>query len=403
MSNPKFNYKNTMIDSFFKSLNFFQKGINYIPLLDRWILSQLIPPLIFSISAFTVVSVSVGVMFDLVRKIVEFDLPLNIALNVLILKLPGFIVLSFPMATLLASLLTYSKLSSNSELKALRAIGISIYRIILPSLLLALVMTCLTFVFNNNIVPYSNSKAEFVLRSSLGKSISIEKGEDIIYSRKGNITDSDNNKVSHSLTHIFYAKDYTDGFMNDVKVLDLSKSGFTQVLTAEKASWDSSIKKWEFLNGKLLLFSAKGDSTITKFDSYLYPFNTGPIKVASIPKDANDMTLSEASKALQIYKDTSNIKEVRRLKVRIQEKFTLPMACIVFSLIGSSLASIPNSKTNGTQGFGISIILILFYYILSFTFSSLGVKGSISHISAAWSPVLISSFMGIMLMRHANK
>ncbi len=386
-----------------KLINFFRIRINYIPLLDRWILSQLIPPLIFSISAFTVVSVSVGVMFDLVRKIVEFDLPLNIALNVLTLRLPSFVVLSFPMATLLASLLTYSKLSSNSEIKALRAIGISIYRIILPALCLALVMTILTFVFNNNIVPYSNSKAEFVLKSSLGKSISIEKGEDIIYSRKGNIIDSDNNKVSQSLTHIFYAKDYTDGFMNEVKVLDLSRFGYTQVLSAEKGFWNPSIKKWEFLDGKLVLFSEKGDSTITKFDSYTYPFSSGPIKIASIPKDANDMTLEQARKALKIYKDSSNIKEVRRLKVRIQEKFTLPMACIVFALIGSSLAAIPNSKTNGSQGFGISIILILFYYILSFTFSSLGVKGSISHISAAWSPVLVSSIIGLMLMRKANK
>ena len=191
--------------------------------------------------------------------------------------------------------------------------------------------------------------------------------------------------------------------MNKVKVLDLSKYGYTQVLTAEKAFWNASIKKWEFLNGKLLLFSEKGDSTITKFDSYLYPFNTGPIKIASIPKDANDMTLTEARKALKIYKETSNIKEVRRLEVRIQEKFTLPMACLVFSLIGSSLASIPNSKTNGTQGFGISIILILFYYVLSFTFSSLGVKGSISYIAAAWSPVFISSTIGLILMRKANK
>ena len=121
-----------------KFIRFFRMKFNYIPLLDRWILSQLIPPLIFSISAFTVVSVSVGVMFDLVRKIVEFDLPLNIALNVLFFKLPSFVVLSFPMATLLASLLTYSKLSSNSELKALRAIGISFYRIIFPSLCLAI-------------------------------------------------------------------------------------------------------------------------------------------------------------------------------------------------------------------------------------------------------------------------
>ena len=74
----------------------------------------------------------------------------------------------------------------------------------------------------------------------------------------------------------------------------------------------------------------------------------------------------------------------------------------MFSLIGSSLASIPNSRTNRSQGFGISIILILFYYILSFTFSSLGVKGSISYISAAWSPVFISTIIGIMLMRRAN-
>ncbi len=395
--------KNKIINLSLKISNFLRIKINHIPLLDRWILSQLIPPLVFSISAFTVVSVSVGVMFDLVRKIVELDLPLNTALNILVLRLPSFIVLSFPMATLLASLLTYSKLSSNSELKALRAIGISVYRIILPSLLLALVMTGLTFIFNNNIVPYSNSKAEFVLRSSLGKSISIEEGEDIIYSRKGNITDLGNNKISYSLTHIFYAKDYTDGFMNQVKVLDLSKYGYTQILTAEKAFWDPSIKKWELLNGKLVVFSEKGDSTITKFNSYLYQFNTGPIKIASIPKDANDMTLAEAKKALQIYKDTSNIKEVRRLKVRIQEKFTLPMSCLVFSLIGSSLASIPNSRTNRSQGFGISIILILFYYILSFTFSSLGVKGAISPISAAWSPVFISSTIGLILMRHANK
>jgi len=392
-----------MRDYYSKFLFYFRRRFNYIPLLDRWILSQLIPPLLFSISAFTVVSVSVGVMFDLVRKIVEFGLPLNIAVTILFFKLPSFIVLSFPMATLMASLLTYSKLSSTSELKGLRAIGISIYRIIIPSLFLALVMTLLTFVFNNNIVPFSNSKADFVLRSSLGKSISIEKGEDIIYSRKGTITDSNNNKISNSLTHIFYAKDYIDGFMNKVKVLDLSKYGYTQVLTAEKGFWNTSINKWEFLNGNLLIFSEKGVSTITKFDSYFYPFNDGPIKIASIPKDANDMTLAEARKALKIYKETSNIKEVRRLEVRIQEKFTLPMACLVFALIGSSLAAIPNSKTNSTQGFGISIILILLYYVLSFIFSSLGVKGTISYISAAWSPVFISFIIGLMILRQANK
>ena len=71
------------------------KLIIKIPLVDRWLLSQLLPPMLFAIGAFTAVSLSVGIMFDLVRKIVEFGLPLQIALNVLILKLPGFLVLSF--------------------------------------------------------------------------------------------------------------------------------------------------------------------------------------------------------------------------------------------------------------------------------------------------------------------
>ena len=51
-----------------------------IPLIDRWLLGQIIPPMIFAISAFTVISLSVGVMFDLIRKIVEFGLPLLLIL-----------------------------------------------------------------------------------------------------------------------------------------------------------------------------------------------------------------------------------------------------------------------------------------------------------------------------------
>ena len=62
-----------------------------IPLIDRWLLGQIIPPMVFAISAFTVISLSVGVMFDLIRKIVEFGLPLFLALKVLFFKKPNFL------------------------------------------------------------------------------------------------------------------------------------------------------------------------------------------------------------------------------------------------------------------------------------------------------------------------
>ena len=102
------------------------KLIIKIPLVDRWLISQLLPPMLFAIGAFTAVSLSVGIMFDLVRKIVEFGLPLQIALKILILKLPGFLVLSFPMSMLMSTLLAYGKLSSNSELTALKSLGFTL-------------------------------------------------------------------------------------------------------------------------------------------------------------------------------------------------------------------------------------------------------------------------------------
>jgi len=71
--------------------------------------------MLFAISAFTVISLSVGVMFDLIRKIVEYGLPILQALQALIYSLPSFLVLSFPMAVLLSTLLSYGKLSAQWE------------------------------------------------------------------------------------------------------------------------------------------------------------------------------------------------------------------------------------------------------------------------------------------------
>ena len=63
--------------------------IRRIPLLDRWLLGELIGPLLFAVAAFTVVSLSLGVMFELVRKIVESGLPVLIAIQVLLQRLPS--------------------------------------------------------------------------------------------------------------------------------------------------------------------------------------------------------------------------------------------------------------------------------------------------------------------------
>ncbi len=389
--------------------NYFVKNINslirIIPLIDKWLIAQLVPPLIFSISAFTVVSLSIGVMFDLIRKIVEFGLPFTLALKILILKLPGFLVLSFPMSVLLSTLLTYGKLSSNSELLALRSLGIKTSRFIVPALIVSIIMTGLTFFFNNSLVPYSNKLAEISIRDGLGKSTVIETGNDVFFPGYGSLIDPKTNKPSKKntyLTQIFFSRVVKNKIMRNVTLLDFTRIGSKQVLSAETASFDKDNLRWIFKNGKIVYFSSDAQTSIVNFSTYFYPLGDGPLKVSEIQKDANDMTVAEAIAAKNIYENSGNIKESRKMKVRIQEKFTLPCACLVFGLIGSSLGSKSNLRSSRSQGFGLSVILILIYYIMSFLFSSLGVKGLLTPIFAAWLPVFISLGGGIYLLRRSS-
>ena len=373
-----------------------------IPLLDRWLLGELIGPLLFAVALFTVLSLSVGVLFELVRQIVESNLPVLIAIQVLLQRLPSFLVLSFPMATLLATLLAYGRLSSNSELTALRSVGVTATRMIIPALVLALVMSSLTFLFNDVLVPRSNRAAEVTLRRALGKAISTEKGDNIIYPRFGRVEEPDGSS-SKGLLQLFYASKFRDGTMTRVTLLDFSRAGFTQMLLAESGQWNEQEAKWEFLNGQILTLTPSGSTTSADFDRYMYPFSAAPIRIAKLPKDANNMTVAEALQAERLLEDAGDIKGARKLQVRIQEKFTLPMACLVFGLIGASLGAKPNNRTSRSQGFGISVVMILVYYLLGFSFSSLGVKGTLPPLLAAWSPVLISLAGGGFLLRQASR
>ena len=379
---------------------------NSIPLIDRWLIAQILPPMLFAISAFTVISLSVGVMFDLIRKIVEFGLPLFLAIKVLFFSLPSFLVLSFPMAVLLSTLLAYGKLSANSELLALRSLGIKTSRIIAPAIAVSILMTGLTFYFNDNLVPASNKLAESTLRAGIGSSFSSEEGKgNIMFSRYGSRIESATNKptkINTYLTHIFYASWFENNIMQGVTVLDFSRQDIQQILKAKSAVFDKENSSWIFSDGSIVSVDQGGQTTNIQFKKYSYPFVEGPLDLARVPKDATEMSLKQALEAERIYKETGNLKEIRRIQVRIQEKFTLPFACLVFGLIGSSLGSKSNLRSSKSQGFGLSVILILVYYVMSFVFSSFGVKGVLSPIIATWLPVLISMGGGIYFLRKAS-
>ncbi|WLT40066.1 LptF/LptG family permease [Synechocystis sp. B12] len=137
----------------------FQLPLPRLSVMDRYLFVELFLPFIFGMGMFTSLALSIGTLFDLVRRVTESGLPMDIAVKILFLKMPEFVVLAFPMSMLLASLMAYSRLSSDSELIALRSIGVSIYRLVVPALLFGIVVTGIAFVFNDRITPAASYEA----------------------------------------------------------------------------------------------------------------------------------------------------------------------------------------------------------------------------------------------------
>lgn len=373
-----------------------------VPLMDRWLASELVGPLLFGIAVFTAVSLSVGEVFELVRKVAENGLPIQAAVHVLLLKMPMFLVFSFPMATLMATLLSYSSLSGNSELTALRSLGVSTRRMVLPALVIGALMSSLTFVFNDIVVPATNIQADVVLKRALGQAISSQRGDNVLYTRFGSISNADGTS-GDGIAQIFFARSFIDNEMLDVTILDFSRSGYRQTVTAPRGRWNESKSMWELFNGRIDTVSTDGSKVMNiTFDQNLYPLDHGPIDVANLPRDASSMTVRQAMQAEALLKKSGDLKEVRRIQVRIQEKFSLPSICLVFGLIGSSLGVRPNSRTSRSQGFGISVLLIFGYYLLMSVFSSLGIKGTLWPFLAAWIPVAIGLTSGLWLLRKSS-
>jgi lipopolysaccharide export system permease protein len=258
-------------------------------------------------------------------------------------------------------------------------------------------------VFNDVVVPRANFTAMQTLDMALGKAISGARADNTLYSRFARIRRADG-ESSEGLAQLFYAREFELGRMNDVTLLDFSRPGQRQMLTAAHGEWNEERAEWEFSQGRIVsVDEASGTTTSADFDRYFYPLGRDPIDVASLPTDASTMTVGQARRAERLLREANNEREARRLRVRIQEKFAFPAICLVFGLIGSSLGVRPHSRTSRSQGFGISVLLIFGYYLMSFIFSSLGISATLAPPLAAWLPVLIGLAAGASLLRQASR
>ncbi|MEL6855480.1 MAG: LptF/LptG family permease, partial [Cyanobacteria bacterium J06607_13] len=209
------------------------------------------------------------------------------------------------------------------------------------------------------------------------------------------------------LLRFFYARNFDGTTMRDITVVDFSQDntedGLKQIVSADAATWDFSRNLWEFTNGTIYAVSPNGSfRQIIRFDKQDLQLPRTPLDLAQRPKKEEEMNIAETREYMNILRQTGDERAVRKLAVAIQRKYAIPFACVVFGLVGSAVGVRPQ-RTGKATSFGISVVIIFGYYLLSFITSAMGEAGVVSPFIAGWLPLLLGLGAGITLLLRVSR
>lgn len=355
-------------------------------LVDSYVGKELLLPFLWGICAFTAIMLGIQALFELV-KLAAQGAPMGEVLRLFLYKLPGIVVLTFPMAMLLSALLSFGRLSGESELVAMLAAGVSLGRIMVPVVLLSLVVAVVTYQFNERLVPWtSRAAADLLAKLRPGSRTAAiirpryEEGRLVEIFAADSIDDRDR---LHSVTFVRY-----------------SKGRPTVIVTADTATYTEA-GNWQFLKG-LKYVPARDGGFGGSFDEQIWYLGQTPGQIRERQKKVkpDEMTFRE----LQQYIEEQQAEGLptREWEVKLYHKLSLPFTSLVMALVGAPLGLRPH-RGSSSLGLGLSIIVIFIFYVITAYLHILGGNGVLNPWVAAWLPNLIGLGVAAGLLARAPR
>lgn len=377
------------------------KEINIFPrisLLERYLISQLITPLLFSIVIVTVVTESIGISFEQFRFLMEKKLSFDVLIYLHILKLPEFIIYSLPIATLMATIFTYQKLSRNSEIIALQNCGLSLYKLVYPGVIIGLILTILMLILNAVFIPPTNYKAAITLEKHLNIIRGNLRNYDIFYVELSNNKTVNSDSKTKYLKYLFYAEELNNTKMKSVILLIRDTERLKMIINSRFAECYSE-EYCSFSDGNKTIINA--DSSYgekKKFDkiSLYLPNIALQFKADREKLDYKEISLYQAYQRLSILETSGDHKKFLKLQVHIQKYFTSAISSTVFAFLGAAIG-INTKKSISYNSFALTLAVILIYSIFQLITDILVISENISLI-AVWLPNIVGiSIAGYLL------
>ncbi len=369
---------------------FRQKRFFSVSLLDEYIVKQILEVFVLGVIIFTSIIFASETFTQLIKQITLYGIPFNIAILMIVLNLPQVFVMTIPISTLFATVMTINRLSLSSEITVLRACGIGINRIAKPVFAFAIVMTIASFIMNEFVVPAMSRQARQLAIYSLQQR-NVPEGR-----RNFTLNEVGSDGV---VKRLFYVQKCQNKILNNITVLDLTKKNVIQLIQAKLGS--TSDKGWVFDGGVIYTLSVKGDEfNTTLFDNSVVDFGMDDFGDFS-KEEASQFNFFKLMKYIKKHsKEKDFIKELKNeYQIQLYDKIALPLTTFALALVGIPLALTP-PRVRYNRGFLFSVMIIFVYYVVRAFSLNLGEAGKIPPIAAAWLPVISISIIGIILYRR---
>ncbi len=371
--------------------------IRFPLILDDYIMRSFGSNFALVLGSFSVIFL-IFTFFELIGDIIRNRTPLVTVGDYLLNLVPYILYNVTPLCVLVAVLVTFGALARSSEFTAMKAAGVSLYRVITPVLVLTAVIGVSLFAFDEFYLPAANRRQEALRSVIKGKPAQT-------FLRPDRKWISGQTFAEEGLTHaarvaepsrIFYYQffDPDRNVFANLTVFEFDPVTFTlqRRIFASSAKWDSTVNRWLFENGWVRTFAGE---TISSYNSFALntftEIHEQPAYFKKEDRQSQEMSFNELSRYIADLRQSGF--DTKRLLVQLNRKLAYPAITLVMAILAVPFA-LQNGKRGGLAGFAMAILLAVVYLGTSSFFEAMGNVNQLPPALAAWTADLLFALAG---------
>jgi LPS export ABC transporter permease LptG/LPS export ABC transporter permease LptF len=360
-------------------------------ILDEYVVREFVNMFLLVLASFVLLLI-IFTFFELVGDIIRNHISLVTVGDYLVNLTPSMIYQIAPLAVLIAALVVFGVLNRNSEIVAMKATGISLYRLVIPIVSIAFILSISLFLFDQYYLPQANRRQEALRNIIKGRppQTYLHPEQTWIFGQP----------KPGEPARIFYYQ-FFDPVRNEfanLSVFEFNPSNFalTRRIFAGRAVWNPDSNSWKFESGWVRDIEGANVKDYRTFQ------NTTFAEVHEPPDyfEKEDLLAPEMN-FVQLDRYVRDLQQsgfdTMRLRVALWHKLAYPLVAVVMAILAIPFA-LSMGRRGSLSGIAIAISVALAFYVVDGLFASMGYVNYLPAAMAAWSSDILFGLVGGYLL-----